>query len=191
MASLSVQASLAAMAKQVAARNARGVALQARVTAMDAQKASTKSSYEKYIDTMNRERSAQRATSAANKSYGQAFAANKARQARIEAMYDQMLKATSREGAFYKSSVGQIEQAKVKGVGQETQNLISSGMYGTTTAAGTPRRWEADVGQPARLKLEDLMEQRRMGIQQQRAGFVERIEDSYPDYSSMFSMLAR
>ncbi len=123
--------------------------------------------------------------------YGQAFAANKARQARIEKMYDQMLKATSREGAFYKSSVGQIERQKTKGVGQETQRMISSGMYGTTTTAGIPRQWEADVGQPARLKLEDLMEQRRMGIQQQKAGFLERIEDSYPDYSSMFSMLAR
>lgn len=123
--------------------------------------------------------------------YGQAFAANKARQARIESMYDEMLKTTTREGAFYKSNLAQIEQAKVKGVGTETQNLISSGMYGTTTASGVGRQWEADVGMPARIKLEDVMEQRRLGIQQQRAGFVERITDSYPDYSQMFSALAR
>ncbi len=116
--------------------------------------------------------------------------ANLARQQRIEGIYSSMLERYQPGGTFEKAGLGQIERAKTKGVGQETQQMISSGMYGTTTAAGTGRRWEADVGAPARLRLEDIMGQRRTGIQQQKAGFLERIQQPYPDYSALMGAIA-
>jgi len=117
--------------------------------------------------------------------------ANVKRQKRIEGLFDMMSKMVSPGGAFEKRGLADIEAQKKKGVGQETQQMISSGMYGTTTAAGAGKRWEASVGAPARLRLEDIMQQRQLGVMGQKAGFLERIEDVYPDYSSLMQMLAR
>ena len=117
--------------------------------------------------------------------------ANIERRKQIEGMYDKMMGMVEPGGAFEKRGLGEIERARTKGVGQETQQMISSGMYGTTTAAGVGRKWEADVGAPARLRLEDIMQQRQLGVMGQKAGFLERIEDVYPDYSSLLQMLAR
>ena len=117
--------------------------------------------------------------------------ANIARRGQIEGMYDKMMGMVGPGGAFEKRGLGEIERAKTKGVGKETQSLISGGMFGTTTAAGVGRKWEADVGAPARLRLEDIMQQRQLGVMGQKAGFLERIEDVYPDYSSLLQMLAR
>ena len=117
--------------------------------------------------------------------------ANIERRKQIEGMYDKMMGMVGPGGAFEKRGLGEIERARTKGVGQETQQMISSGMYGTTTAAGVGRRWEADVGAPARLRLEDIMQQRQLGVMGQKAGFLERIEDVYPDYSALMQMLAR
>lgn len=115
--------------------------------------------------------------------------ANIARQRRIESLYSEMMKRVQPGGAFEKRGLGEIERARTKGVGQETQQMISSGMYGTTTAAGVPRRWEAEVGAPARLRLEDIMQQRQMGVQQQLAGFLERIQEPYPDYRALMQAI--
>ena len=117
--------------------------------------------------------------------------ANIARQKRIESLFDMMSKMVSPGGAFEKRGLADIAAQKTKGTGKEMQQMISSGMYGTTTAAGVGRKWEADVGAPARLRLEDIMQQRQLGVMGQKAGFLERIEDVYPDYSSLLQMLAR
>jgi len=117
--------------------------------------------------------------------------ANIQRRKQIESIYGRMMGMVQPGGAFEKRGLADIERQKTKGVGREMQQMISSGMYGTTTAAGTGRRWEADVGAPARLRLEDIMQQRQLGIMGQKAGFLERIEDVYPDYSSLLQMLAR
>ena len=117
--------------------------------------------------------------------------ANIARKKQIESLFDMMSKMVSPGGAFERRGLADIERQKTKGVGKEMQQMISSGMYGTTTAAGTGRRWESEVGAPARLRLEDIMQQRQLGVMGQKAGFLERIEDVYPDYSSLLQMLAR
>lgn len=121
----------------------------------------------------------------------EAKAANIARQKRIESLYGEMMGMVSPGGAFEKRGLADIERQKTKGVGKEMQQMISSGMYGTTTAAGVGRGWEAEVGAPARLRLEDIMQQRQLGVMGQKAGFLERIEDVYPDYSSLLQLLAR
>lgn len=117
--------------------------------------------------------------------------ANIQRYAQIMAIYDKVIERAGPGGAFEKAGLGDIERARTKGVGQETQQMISSGMYGTTTAAGIGRGWEADVGAPARLRLEDIMERRLTTAQLGKAGAIERREDVYPDYSALLQMLAR
>lgn len=117
--------------------------------------------------------------------------ANLARKQQIESMYGEMMKRYQPGGAFERAGLGQIERAKTKGTGKEMQQMISSGLFGTTTAAQTGRRWEAEVGAPSRLRLEDIMQQRLTGIQQQKAGFLERIQEPYPDYSKLMQGIGR
>ena len=117
--------------------------------------------------------------------------ANIARRKQIESLYGKMMGMVQPGGAFEKRGLGEIERARTKGVGQQTQQMISSGMYGTTTAAGVGKGWEAELGAPARLRLEDIMQQRQLGVMGQKAGFLERIEDVYPDYQSLLQLLAR
>lgn len=132
-----------------------------------------------------------RASSQISAQQASAKRANLQRYAQIMAIYDKIIARAGPGGAFEKAGLGEIEKAKTKGVGQETQQMISSGMYGTTTAAGIGRGWEADVGAPARLRLEDIMEQRLSTAQLGKAGAIERREDVYPDYNALLQMLAR
>lgn len=117
--------------------------------------------------------------------------ANLQRYSQMMDIYNRVIARAQPGGAFEKAGLGQIEAAKTKGVGKETQSLISGGMFGTTTAAGVGRKWEADVGAPARLRLEDIMEQRLTTAQLGKAGAIERREDVYPDYNALLQMLAR
>lgn len=119
-----------------------------------------------------------------------ARAANIARKEEIKGLYGQMMKRFQPGGTLQKTGLAKIERAKTKGVGQEMQHMISSGLYGTTTAAGVPRRWEEDIGVPARLKLEDIMAQGLTGVQTGLAGFLERIEEPYPDYNVLMQMMS-
>lgn len=117
--------------------------------------------------------------------------ANIQRRKQIESLYGEMLGMVQPGGAFERRGLADIERQKTRGVGRETQRMISGGMYGTTTAAGVGRRWEADVAGPQRLRLEDIMQRRQLGVMGQKAGFLERIEDEYPEYSQLLQLLAR
>lgn len=119
----------------------------------------------------------------------QARAANIKREQELRTMYGKIEERYAPGGAFEVGGLAQIEAAGVKGRGQEMQQLISSGMYGTTTAAGIPSRWEAEVGTPARLKLEDISRERLTQAEMAKAGFIERIQDTYPDYGPLMQAL--
>jgi hypothetical protein len=123
--------------------------------------------------------------------FASARAANEQRYAQMMNIYNQVIARAQPGGAFQKAGLAQIEAAKTKGVGQETQQMISSGMYGTTTTAGIPARWEAEVGAPARLRLEDVMEQRLTQAQLGKAGAIERREDVYPDVGAVAQYTAQ
>jgi len=113
--------------------------------------------------------------------YQSARQANEQRYAQAMAIYDEIIKRYQPGGTFGKAALGQLETQKVRDVGRETQQMISSGLYGTTTTAGLPTKWEAEVGAPSRLRLEDIMMQRLSQAQIGKAGFIERREDVYPD----------
>ena len=89
------------------------------------------------------------------------------------------------EGAFAQGTLAQLGMRKERETGAEMQQLIGSGLYGTQAAAGVGTRWESLIGAPTRLTLEDLRMQQLSAAQQAKAGFVERIEDVYPDYATI------
>jgi len=119
------------------------------------------------------------------KSYGEAREANLKRYGQAMSIYDEIIARYQPGGAFQKSALGQLEKQKVKDVGREKQDLISSGMFGTTTFAGVGRGWEESVGAPSRLKLEDVMMQRLSQAQVGKVGVMEGREDEYPDYGTI------
>ena len=115
--------------------------------------------------------------------------ANIKRQGQITSIFDRIAQMYQPGGALEKRYLSELERRKTKGVGTEMQHMISSGLYGTTTAAGAGRRWEAEVGEPARLKLEDIMQQRYGEALGTKAGFLERIEEPYPDYGLIAQLI--
>jgi len=115
-----------------------------------------------------------------------AKADNVAREKEIRNIYANVLNEISGSNASLRASgLKDIETQSKQLVGQETQQMISSGLYGTTTAAGIPTKVASTFTQPARLKLEDLLSARKREVQLGLAGFVERIENPYPDYNAL------
>lgn len=120
-----------------------------------------------------------------------AKAANLKRYSEAMSIYDEIISRYRPGGEFGEAALGQLEKRKVRDVGKETQQLISSGLYGTTTMAGTGRRWEESVGGPERLKLEDIQMQRLSEAQIGKAGFIERREDIGPDYGQIAGLASQ
>ena len=125
-----------------------------------------------YQDFMNRESGA--------------LAANKARESEIRGIYGDII--GQGQGAARTAGLAEIEQAKTQAVGAGTQQMISSGLYGTTTAASLPVQAEQTAGLQ-RLKLEDMLTQRTNEAKLGLAGFAERIETPYPDYSMLMNAM--
>lgn len=91
-------------------------------------------------------------------------------------------------GAARTAGLADIEQTKTRAIGAGTQQMISSGMYGTTTAASIPVQAENQASL-SRLKLEDMLTQRTNQAKLGLAGFVERIETPYPDYNMLMQAM--
>jgi hypothetical protein len=127
-----------------------------------------------YLDTQKRE--------------ADAIAANKKREAEIRGMYDKLLSTYKEGGAMRELGMAEIEKGKTQAIGSGTQQMISSGLYGTTTAASIPVRAEADASMN-RLRLEDMLQQRITDLELGKAGFVERINEPMPDMSMLYQAM--
>ena len=114
--------------------------------------------------------------------------ANLRRENEIRSLYDDIIAMYSPGGSFGAGTEAEIESQKRQYLGSATQSLISSGLYGSTMTAGLPKKFEEEVGMPARAKLEDLRFQQLSNALGQKAGFVERIEDQYPSYGLMANL---
>ncbi len=123
--------------------------------------------------------------------YASARAANLQRYKEATGIYDEIVSMYEPGGGFGAGYEAQLEQTKVKDVGSSIQQNISSGLYGVQTTGGAANRWEAEVGQPARLRLEDLRRERYTGALEKKAGVIERREDEYPDQGLIASLYAQ
>jgi hypothetical protein len=121
----------------------------------------------------------------------EARAANLKRQSQAYAIYDEIIARYGPEGSFGAAAEAQLERQKVRDVASGTQGLVSSGLYGTTNIAGLGKAWEEEVGEPARLRLEDMKMERLSQAQLGKATFTERIEDEYPDYGLAAQLAAQ
>lgn len=114
--------------------------------------------------------------------------ANIAAEQEIRGTYDELIGHSEGGGAFRTAGLAEIERGKTRAIGAGTQQMISSGMYGTTTAASIPAQAENQASLQ-RLKLEDILEQRTSALKLGKAGFVERIDRPYPDYSMLMNAM--
>lgn len=111
-----------------------------------------------------------------------ANAANEKRYEEALALYGDIVEQYKPGGAFGAGFEAQLGRQKTKTVAGQTQQLVSSGLYGTSVTAGLGQKFEEEVGMPARLKLEDVRMGRYAEAVGQKAGLIERREDTGPDY---------
>jgi hypothetical protein len=129
----------------------------------------------------------------------QANAANQQRAAEIRAIYQKNIEMYRPGGEFETKSLEQLaktgERFVEKGYGEQLQQAISSGTYGTTVTGGIKPRlrkqYEEEVGAPSRLRLEDILMQRLTSAQTGLASFLERQEDIGPGLSDIYNMAAQ
>jgi len=98
------------------------------------------------------------------------------------AIYDRIIKQYEPGGAFLQGIEKQLGREKAKTVAQQTQDLISSGLFGTSITAGLGKKFEEEVAAPARLRAQDIAFERLAQAGVGKAGFIERREDVGPDY---------
>jgi len=118
--------------------------------------------------------------------------ANRANLARYKegiGIYDQIISRYGKEGGFVKGQTAQLERTKKKDIASGMQSMVSSGLAGSTAAAGLPGAWEEDVGAGARLNIADVAGQRMSQAQLGKAGFIERRQDTGPDPSLVSSLM--
>jgi len=113
---------------------------------------------------------------------------NEERYAEALKLYDQIIQQYQPEGGFLKGAEAELGREKIRTVAGQEQKLVSSGLFGTSTTAGLGSKWEAEVGQPARLKLEDVRMGRLAQALGAKAGAIERREDIGPDYATIAAL---
>ena len=100
-------------------------------------------------------------------------------------LYSQIEQMYAPGNAMETAGMKQIETTKNQDLARAMQSAVSSGMGKTTRAAFSGARWEAEVGQQARLNLESLLTDKRATAMANKAGFIERREDTGPSYDTI------
>jgi len=116
---------------------------------------------------------------------------NEQRYAQALELYDQIISTYQPEGGFLKGAEAELEREKGRTLAGQKQDLVSSGLFGTSVTAGLGQKWESEVGMPARLKLEDVRMGRLAESIGAKAGVLERREDVGPDYATIAAMSAQ
>jgi hypothetical protein len=123
--------------------------------------------------------------------YDTAKASNLSRYNELMDLSNAIIGQYSPGGAMERAGTQKINMQKTQDVGGARQNLISSGLYGTTVNAALPSTWEANVGMSARLTLEQMMQQGYTGALQNKANIIEGREDMYPNLDMMAQLIAK
>lgn len=121
--------------------------------------------------------------------------ANKKREKEIRNLLSGVIEQYQPGGSFGAGVEADLARQKEKTVAEGTQAAISGGManvVGGTQAIGSlGRAFEEEIGAPTRLKLEDLRMERLAQAKQGLAGFVERIQNTGPNYDLIAQILNR
>ncbi len=114
-----------------------------------------------------------------------ANAANEQRFQQGLEIFDRIIKQQETGDVSEKAIEAAISRGSTKAVAQGTQSLVSSGLASTTQAAGLGKKFEEEVGVPARLRAADIRQQRLNQARRDKAGFIERREDIGPSFSDI------
>lgn len=106
-----------------------------------------------------------------------------------KSLYDEIIGRYKAGGGFVKGQIAGLERRKVRGVAAGMMSLSQAGLAGTTLSAGLGKRWEEEVGTPARLSIADIAGQRLSQAQMAKAGFIERRQDVGPDPGMVSSLM--
>jgi len=117
--------------------------------------------------------------------------ANEARLGEAKGLYQRAIERYGEGGTFGRGVEAQIERGREQSIAQGSQALASSGLFNTTIRAGLGKKYEEEVGQPARLKLEDLRMGRLTEAERGLAGLVERVEDVGPDQGLVAQLMSQ
>ena len=126
------------------------------------------------------------------KNYEEAKAANEARYAELQQGYAgleaEMMGLTEGQG---QSARNRIAEGQESLVGQGMQDLVTSGLYGTSLQQGV-RTGAARVAGEQNLALDESLAQQKLGIlgnvRGNALGMVERREDTYPDMNMLLQL---
>jgi len=121
----------------------------------------------------------------------QANQANLKREEEIRGLLDTVIGTYAPGGSYMQGVEAMLERQKKQYLGSATQNLISSGLYGSTMMAGLPKKFEEEIGMPTRAKLEDVRTQAYTGALGQKASFIEGIQNIAPDYGTLAQLTAQ
>ena len=141
----------------------------------DAKKAQQTATYQSLMDQAMADREA-------------AKKANLERYQQAMDVYSQIESTYAPGGAMEKAGLAQIERTKKQDLAKAMQAAVSSGLGKTTRAAFSGARWEAEVGQQARLNLESQLTQQRTQAMRDKAGLIERREDVGPDFNAIANL---
>ena len=115
----------------------------------------------------------------------EAQAANEARYQQAMGISDEIAGMYSPTGSFGQGYKASLERAKSQSVSSGLASLVQSGLGATGGAASLATAWEQGVGAEARLKLEDLITEKRATALQNKIALIQSKEDIYPDYGQL------
>ena len=120
----------------------------------------------------------------------EANAANEARYQQGMGIYQNIADMFGPGSTYGAGQTAMLEQQKTQDVAKAQQHMAGSGLWNTTVAAAIPQAWEANVGMPGRLNIEDMRMGRYAGALEGMAGFVERRTDQGPDMGLFANLMA-
>jgi len=87
-------------------------------------------------------------------------------------LLDEIIQRYRPGGEFGKAELALLGRAKKKSLAETAQGLVSAGLSGTTAGVGAGKKWEEEIGMPAKLKLEDIRSGRLSEALGAKAGFL-------------------
>ena len=120
----------------------------------------------------------------------EANAANEARYQQGMGIYENIAGMFGPGSTYGQGQTAMLEQQKTQDVASAKQHMAGSGLWNTTVAAAIPQAWEANVGMPGRLNIEDMRMGRYAGALEGMAGFIERRTDQGPDMGLFANLMA-
>lgn len=118
-----------------------------------------------------------------------ARAANEERYAQGLGIHEELVSDLGAGGTMETAALQQYERQKQLDMATQTQQMVSSGLYGTTMPGTLAATYEEQVGVPYKTQLAETMAGRRAEAMRGQAGFIERREDTPPSPELMASLV--